>query len=368
MTLNKLKTYYIKTFGCQANKADSERIVGFLNRAGLKQVSDCQKAELVVINSCSVRQSAEDRSIGLVHKFSQKQPRPVIVVSGCVLYHNEKYLKAKFDSKVDFFIKTASWLDFTTKHWPTMNGQILLPERKTTDVANILIMEGCNNFCSYCVVPYARGQERSLEPREIICQIKQVVKSGGREVLLLGQNVNSYGKDLKNSQLKFLDRGKFKTPFAVLLNSINKIEGIKKISFLTSNPQDLDDDIIKALVLSKVDRQLHLPVQSGDDQILGAMNRKYTTLQYIKLVKKIKNEVPGIKVSTDIIVGFPGETRKQFQNTVSLCQQIKFNKAYVNKYSPRPQTAAARLIDNVSWQEKRRRWLVLEKLINQPDV
>jgi len=183
--------------------------------------------------------------------------------------------------------------------------------------------------------------------------------------LLLGQNVNSYGKDLKEKDLVFLRKEtKFGTPFAALLAKLNDLKGLKKISFLTSNPQDLDDDIIRALTLSRVDRQLHLPVQSGDDDMLKIMNRKYTALQYIKLVKKIKKTIPEIKISTDVIVGFPGETEEQFQNTVSLCREINFNKAYINKYSPRPQTEAAKLEDDVSWSEKKRRWQILDQLIN----
>ena len=355
MAFDQLKTYHIRTFGCQANEADSERIAGFLDQAGLEEAKEINRADLVVINSCAVRQSAEDRVVGLAHNLSQKTKRPTIIVSGCLLYHNKKYLQGKFGHKVDYFVKTNSWPEFIAWHWQIKVKREQM-RRKTTKPVYIPMMEGCNNFCSYCVVPYARGREKSVLPEAIICQVKQAIASGHQEVLLLGQNVNSYGKDLKNTNLV--------TPFAALLANLNNFKKLKKISFLTSNPQDLDDDIIQALTLPKIDRQLHLPVQSGDDEILKAMNRKYTVIQYIELIKKIRKKVPEVKISTDIIVGFPGESEKQFQNTVNLCREIGFNKAYINKYSPRPQTAAAKLEDNVAWSEKKRRWQILDQLIN----
>ncbi len=229
-------------------------------------------------------------------------------------------------------------------------------------------MEGCNNFCSYCVVPFARGRENSRPFEEIICEVNELAKRGYEEITLLGQNVNSYGKSVKlksqNSKLRLKTKN-LKTPFADLLRVLNKIKGINKISFLTSNPWDLDDEIIEAMKLPKIDRYFHLAVQSGDDEILKKMNRKYTTRKFIGLVKKIRKEIPEIKIGTDIIVGFPGETEKQFQNTVNLCKKIGFAKAYISLYSPRPQTAAFKLKDNVSHQEKRRRWRILEELINQ---
>ena len=355
MIFDQLKTYHIKTFGCQANKADSERIAGFLDQAGLEETEEISRADLVVVNTCAVRQSAEDRAIGLSHNLSKRNKRPVIILSGCLLYHNRGYLQEKLKGKVDSMIKTEDWPKFVFDYWGIEVDQSKT-KRKTLEAAYIPIMEGCNNFCTYCVVPYARGREKSVLPEAIIRQVKQAIASGYQEVLLLGQNVNSYGKDLKEINLV--------TPFAALLANLNDFKKLKKISFLTSNPQDLDDDIIQALTLPKIDRQLHLPVQSGDDEILKAMNRKYTVIQYIELIKKIRKEVPEVKISTDIIVGFPGESEKQFQNTVNLCRKIGFNKAYINKYSPRPQTAAAKLEDNVAWSKKKRRWQILDQLIN----
>jgi len=366
MIFTKAKTYYIKTFGCQANEADSEIIASFLDQAGLSEVKKIEKADLVVINSCAVRQSAEDRAIGLVHNLSQRDNRPIVIVSGCLLYHDRRYLKEKFRSGiVDFFVKNADWPEFIFDHWAVRVDQKKV-KRKLPEIAYIPIMEGCNNFCTYCVVPFARGRERSLLPQEVFRQVSQAIKSGYRKILLLGQNVNSFGKDLKKTELVSLraETG-FETPFAALLAYLNNFDRLEKISFLTSNPWDLDDDIIQALALPKIDRQLHLPVQSGDEKILRAMNRKYTVVQYIKLIKKIREAVPGVKISTDIIVGFPGETEEQFQNTVNLCKRIGFSQAYINKYSRRPQTAAFRLGDDVPWSEKKRRWQILDKLINR---
>jgi tRNA-2-methylthio-N6-dimethylallyladenosine synthase len=361
--LNSPKTFYIKTFGCQANEVDSSRIADFLIGVGLSKAKDYQLSDLVIINSCAVRQSAEDRVIGLVYKLSQLKKRPVIIVSGCLLYHNKAYLRQKFADKVGFFVKTGSWPKFISQHWPLAKIKIDKPHL-VDQLAYIPIMEGCNNFCTYCVVPYARGREKSYLPLTIFCLVNRAIKNGASQILLLGQNVNSYGKDLPVSELKSLTNTCYQTPFASLLKKLAGFEAIEKISFLTSNPQDLNEEIIEALSLEKIDNQLHLPVQSGDDEILRAMNRRYTSLQYIELIKKIKAVNPKIKVSTDIIVGFSGETEEQFNNTVKLCRQVGFNKAYINKYSPRPGTAAEHLVDNVSWQEKRRRWEILNRLIN----
>ncbi|MGI6278432.1 MAG: MiaB/RimO family radical SAM methylthiotransferase [Patescibacteria group bacterium] len=363
MIPSQAKTYYIKTFGCQANVADSEKIAGFLAQAGLKKAKTIDKADIIVINSCAVRQSAEDRAIGLAHNLSQKKSLGLVIVTGCLLYHKKKYLQEKLKEKVDLMVKTKDWPKFILDNWSIkVKDQ---PLRDTQEIAHIPIMEGCNNFCTYCVVPHARGRERSVLPEEVVCQVSRAIKLGYREVLLLGQNVNSYGKDqTAKSWEKLKKETGFDTPLAGLLVKLSRFNKLKKISFLTSNPQDLDDDIIQAMRGEKIDRQLHLPVQSGDDEILAAMNRKYTTVQYIELVKKIRKKIPEIKISTDIIVGFPGETKKQFQKTVDLCQKIGFNKAYINKYSPRPQTAASKLVDNVSHSEKKRRWRILDKMIN----
>jgi len=352
------------------NLADSERIAGWYEGKGWRKAKKIQEADEIIIVSCSVRQSADNRVFGLVNnliKFKNqkakvkktteksKVPEPRIILTGCMLRYPRWWLEKKLPGVAEF--KKVSEYPRKTKskrHNPAIH-------------AYILIMEGCNNYCSYCVVPYARGRERSRPFEEIFGEVEELAKRGYEEITLLGQNVNSYGKDINN--FKSISKGlnskiKYETPFAILLERLHQIPGIEKISFLTSNPWDLDDEIIEAMSLPKIDRYLHLPVQSGDDEILKKMNRKYSVGKYTKLVEKIRRRIPDIQIGTDIIVGFPGETEKQFQNTVDLCQKLGFIKAYIARYSPRSQTAAYKLKDDIPYKEKRRRWQILEELIN----
>jgi len=341
------------------NKADSERIAGAFQQKGYQPARSVEEAQLVVINTCSVRQSAEDRVRGLVKNLSQLSAKPKIILTGCMLRYTIYQLKRMLP-QVDQFtplkelIKGASPLRGDSRH------------------AWLPVMRGCDNFCTYCVVPFGRGRERSRPIEEVYCQAKELVKRGYKEITLLGQNVNSYAK---NSKFKVKDkklkerikqlRKEYQNNFALLLALLNSIKGLEKIKFITSNPHDMTDDIIKALKLSKIDRYLHLPVQAGDDQILKRMNRKYTVQDYLQLIKKIRKEVPEIEIGTDIIVGFPGETKEQFLRTVDLCKKVNFKLAYISKYSPRPGTAAAELKDDVPYQEKKRRWRILNELINK---
>lgn len=369
----KKKKYYIKTYGCQMNYADSEKISAALQKKGNLIVKDLKQADVVIINSCCVRESAENRVLGLLNKIKKIKEekgggKPEIILSGCLVgsalgerkRFSLKQLKEKFSAANQFI--PLNYLLKENLVWPK--------EKKKS--AFVKIMEGCDNFCSYCVVPYSRGKEVSRPLEEIICEVKKLVKNGVREITLLGQNVNSYAKHsklkIKNKTLKRKVKELkkiYKNNFALLLVLLSQIKGLAKINFLTSNPQDLTDDTIKAMKLPKISRYLHLPLQSGDNQILKKMNRRYTAEQYLKLIKKIRKEIPDIKISTDIIVGFPGETKKQFQNTFNFCKKIKFTKAYIAKYSPRYGTAAYFLKDNVSYKEKKRRWQILNQLINQ---
>lgn len=371
--LGKPKSYFIKTFGCQANQADSEKIAGYLGAVGFKPAKKIGQADWVIVNTCSVRQSAEDRVYGLVKNLT-KSPEYQILLTGCILYHPVADLKKRLP-EVDWFVKTKEWPDFLGERFKGVGVQRCRvgPRRENKTHAWVPIMEGCNHYCTYCVVPYARGREVSPPLEEIVCEVEKLAQQGYKHITLLGQNVNSYGKDFKNSkfkaqmskrQLKSQNFKKFRTPFALLLATLNEISGLKKISFITSNLWDLTDDIIEAMKLPKIDRYLHLPVQSGDDEILRRMNRPYTAAHYLKLVKKIRDKIPDIKIGTDLIVGFPGETKKAFENTIKLCKKVGFEKAYIAKYSPRSSTAAYKLKDNVSYQEKKRRWEILEKLIN----
>jgi tRNA-2-methylthio-N6-dimethylallyladenosine synthase len=343
--LSTMKKYFIKTYGCQVNKADSERIARLYQKKGNQPAKKIKEADVVIINTCSVRESAENRVYGLIKNLISHQPSAInhqkIILAGCMLRYGVTSLKKKLP-EIDEYLRIEEYC-FD-----------LPPVRKEKIHAWVPIMEGCNNFCAYCVVPYARGREKSRPFSEIVCEVEKLAKQGFKEITLLGQNVNSYGKDLKP-----------KRKFSQLLRQLHQIKGIKKISFITSNPWDLTDDIVQSIKLPKIDKYLHLPVQSGDDGILKKMNRKYTAKEYLDLINQIRKEIPNIKIGTDIIVGFPGETKKAFENTVKLCKKVGFEKAYIAKYSPRPGTAAYKLKDNVSPQEKKRRWRILEKLINK---
>jgi len=323
--------YWIITYGCQMNKSDSERIASILKKQGYLPALKEAEADLILINVCSVRQSAVNRVYAKVNKYFKKKK---IILTGCVLKEDKNKLKNK-----------------VSEFWHPDYYFECLPIHQSKFQAFLPIMTGCNNFCAYCVVPYTRGREKSRPAKEIIREIKSLVKKDYKEVILLGQNVNSY-KD-KNVN------------FPKLLKKINNIKGNFKINFITSHPKDMSDELIETMAkCQKLIKEIHLPVQSGDNEILKKMNRHYTASHYKKLIKKIKQKIPGIKISTDIIVGFPGETKKQFQNTVKLAKEIKFEKAYVSKYSPRPGTLAFKLKDNVSPQDKKTRWQILEKLIN----
>lgn len=339
-----MKKYFIKTFGCQMNTADAERIAGWYEEQGWQMADKIEEANEVVIVSCSVRQSAENRVYGLVNNLNKLRlqgSKFKIVLTGCMLRFPEETLKKKMPGVDEF------------KRVETYSAGLKI--RESTTHAWVPISNGCNNFCTYCVVPYARGREVSRPFEEIICEVEELAKRGYKEITLLGQNVNSYGKDLKSAAENFPN----------LLRRLHEIPGIEKISFLTSNPWDLTDDIIETMSLPKIDRYLHLPVQSGDDEILKKMNRPYTAAEYLKLVEKIRKKIPEIKIGTDIIVGFPGETEEQFQHTVELAQKVGFEKAYIALYSPRSGTAAFRMKDTVPYQEKKRRWQILENLINK---
>lgn len=344
--------FFIQTFGCQMNEADSEKLAGVFEKQGHKLAKKIDEARLIVINTCSVRESAENRVFGLVNNLAkQKRKRQKVVLTGCMVGSargaRQRYTLNQLKKRlpgIDEF-KTIEEL---------VGPEVIPPKRKKKTSAFIPIMEGCNHFCSYCVVPYARGGEISRPFEEVVCEVEALVEEGYKEINLLGQNVNSYGKNLKPQR-----------KFSELLRRLHEVKGIKKISFITANPWDLTDDIIEAMALSKIDRYLHLPVQSGDDRILKKMNRPYTARQYLKLVEKIRRKIPRIKIGTDIIVGFPGETKEAFENTVKLCKKVGFVKAYIARYSPRPGTAAFKLKDDVSPEEKKRRWRILEELINK---
>jgi len=369
------KKYHIIVFGCQMNISDAERIASVLESVEYKETPNIKEADLIVVTMCSVRQSAVDRVHWLAHKFSSlHKKKPATILTGCVLKKDKKYFETGFDYIVD--IKDIKKLSKIAKQQtfcrpqdtsvPDSRKKILLqgdylditPKYSSKSSAYVPIMTGCNNFCSYCVVPYTRGREVSRPAKEIIAEVKKIVgtnppsQSSGeaKEIWLLGQNVNSY---------------KGEVSFPKLLKSINDIPGNFRLNFTSSHPKDFSDELIKTMVkCKKLSRDLNLPIQSGDDTVLKRMNRPYTVLQYKNLVKRIRKAIPDIRLSTDIIVGFPGETKKQFKNTVKTLREIGYGVAFINKYSPRAGTAAAKLKDNVSWAEKKRREKALIDLIN----
>ncbi|MFH0852022.1 MAG: MiaB/RimO family radical SAM methylthiotransferase [bacterium] len=387
--------YYIITYGCQMNESDSEKIVVLLQRQGHRPAKSEADANLIVLNACSVRQAAMHRVYSKINQYSGKKK---VILAGCVLQKDKNALKEKVseiwhpDSYFEcpsVSLRSAPPAGGALKQSRTntsVHGIATLPPVARNDAtpAYVPIMTGCNNFCSYCAVPYTRGRERSRPADEIIAEVKALVKKGHKEIMLLGQNVNSYKSNSVSLRGATSPAGRRGDPdrlppstgllrsarndvnFAVLLKIINSLPGNFRLSFMTSHPKDMSDKLIATMAkCEKLAKNLHLPIQSGDNTILRKMNRHYTTNHYLILLKKIRKAIPDIKISTDIIVGFPGETKKQFQSTVALAKKAKFSGAFVAKYSPRPGTAAAKLKDNVPVEEKKRRWRILDTLINK---
>lgn len=349
------KTYHIITYGCDANRADSEKIAWLLEHCGFKKTPAKEKAGLLIFNTCSVRQKAEDRVFGRnkeMKTLKEKNPGLKIVLAGCMNHYDKKFLKERLPF-VDIFlpIKELPSLPakLNLKHKSAASRHIQ-SSRQSNFRAYVPISQGCDNFCSYCIVPFSRGREYSRPAKEIINEVCKLVNNGYKEIWLLGQNVNSYRGGIS---------------FAELLLKINEIPGKFWIRFASPHPKDFSDALIKAMKKAeKFPKYINLPVQSGNNQILKKMNRPYTVFQYKSLVKKIRKAMPEISISTDVIVGFPGETKKQFQDTVRLFKEIKFDMAFISEYSPRPKTAAAIAFkDNVPPAEKDRRKKALNEVL-----
>ena len=354
------------------NKSDSERMAGRLAELGYRQSLNKYRADLVVINTCGVRQTAEDRIYGLVPKIKKENPNVKIVLTGCLVGRED--VKRRLKEYVDVWlpISQISNSQFPISKIPPapfIKGEEcddylkIKPKYISSFSAFVPIGNGCNNFCSYCVVPYARGREVYRPVKDILAEVRGLVKKGYKEIILIAQNVNSYRSLTPPSPP--LSRGE-KIDFADLLKMVNDIPGDFWIRFLTSHPKDMSDELIKTVAgCEKVCHQVHLPIQAGDDAVLKAMNRKYTVERYAELIKKVRQAMPDASITTDIIVGFPGETRKQFNNTAKLMRQVKFDMAYIARYSVRPGTAAAKLKDDVSKTEKKRREQELMKILRK---
>ncbi|UCB56888.1 MAG: tRNA (N6-isopentenyl adenosine(37)-C2)-methylthiotransferase MiaB [Candidatus Omnitrophota bacterium] len=374
----KCSRVYIKTFGCQMNVRDSEIILGMLQGKGYACVEDPDKADIVLFNTCSVRRHAEQRVWSALGKFREftvhssefidkkdNSEKKIIGVIGCMAQAYQNEILRRFPH-VDFVCGPANIYDIPDllDRVKKDGGQILAVNRKQRPLicdeafrkdasrAFVSIMYGCDNFCSYCLVPYVRGREKSRPLKHILDEVKGLALRGCKEVTLLGQNVNSYGKDLRG-----------KTGFAGLLEKLNAIKGIERIRFVTSHPKDASLSLFRAMRdLPKVCEHLHLPLQAGSDKILAKMNRKYTLKDYSKLVDNLRRLIPDCSLTTDIIVGFPGESEKDFLRTYQAMEKIRFDEAFIFKYSPRPKTAAAKLRDDVSLSIKQKRNQALLKL------
>ena len=348
-------TFCVTTFGCQMNARDSEKLRGILRSIGYEEAPETE-ADFVIYNTCTVRENANTRvygRLGQLKPLKKKNPHMMIGLCGCMMQEPEVVEKLKKSYRfVDIIFGTHNIYkfaelivsrfesgDMVIDIWKDTDKIVenLPNERKYRFKSGINIMFGCNNFCSYCIVPYVRGRERSRAPEAIIKEIEHLVADGVTEVMLLGQNVNSYGKTLKEP-----------VTFAALLQEIEKIEGLRRIRFMTSHPKDLSDELIQVMGSSdKICRHLHLPVQSGSSRILKKMNRHYTKEQYLELVEKIRKAVPDISLTTDIIVGFPGETEEDFQETLDVVRKVRYDSAFTFIYSKRTGTPAAAMEEQI---------------------
>jgi len=346
--------YFIETIGCQMNMCESDKLGLALSTYGASKVNILQEANIVILNTCSVRAQSEQKAfsfLGRAEEFKQDNPNTKIVVIGCMAERIGSKIKRRFKS-VDLIVGSKD-IDNAALKIADLCNLYDSSFNKIEDSHNIVrymtIMRGCDNYCSYCVVPFVRGREISLNALDLLEESSLLVKNGAKEIMLLGQNVNSYRyKDFN---------------FTSLVKNLATINGLERIRFMTNHPKDLSDELIEMMATeSKVCSHIHLPMQSASNKILKAMNRKYSYEHYIELVKKLRMAVPDISITTDIIVGFPGETKEDFEETFKAVKEIRFDGLYVFRYSPRPNTKAANMPDNVSLEEKKRRHkLILEE-------
>jgi len=399
--------YFIKTFGCQQNVADSERIASYYKARDYEPAQNEDEADLVVINSCMIRDKAEERVYGYIRNVKKKYGNTVrIVLTGCIVGAATREPSGKLKKKlqkripdvelmsideVGFEYEPIRTSEVSTNSRINLSGEALAKKKHGW----VVISNGCNNYCAFCIVPFSRGKEVSRPYQDIIDEVRKMVQEGYTSITLLGQNVNSYGADIivnrgtRNAEHKkeerytlpngrevlpvmveHLGRNRIPTLFPYLLDEIAHIPGLETITFTSSNPWDFSDELIEVIARNKnIDRLLHLPVQSGSDKILKSMNRWYTAKEYEELIGRIRGKVSKVEFITDIIVGFPGETEEDFEETISLAKNAGFVRAFIACYSPRPGTQATdRMEDTIPWEEKKRRYRILNELINKPHL
>ena len=368
--MEKVKKYTIVTYGCQMNEHDSEKMAYILENLGYKKTDNLKNSDFIIYNTCLIRENAELKvygQLGSLKPLKKEKPEIIIAVCGCMMQTGEarNVILEKY-KHVDIIFGTkniSSLPSLINRHLTTQKVVVDIDETDIIDdqvdmirshsfIGYVNIMVGCNNFCTYCVVPYARGRENSRTPESIIEEIKQLAENGYKEITLLGQNVNSYGKNLNNP-----------VSFPNLLRMINQIDGIERIRFMTSHPKDLSDDLIEAMAeCDKVCENLHLPFQSGSNNILASMNRKYTQSEYLELVRKLKDRIPNITLSTDIIVGFPGETEDDFEETLKVIREVKYDQGFTFIYSKRDGTKASTMDNQIERNISQNRF---EKLLDE---
>ena len=379
INLDKNPKYIILTMGCQLNENDSEKLSGMIEKMGYTNTENIKEADLIVFNTCCVRENAEDKlfgKLGEAKKIKEKRGT-VIAIGGCMM--QEKHIVDKLQKSYPFF--DIVFGTHTLHKFPQDLYNVILNKKRIEDIididgeiieglpikrndnikASVTIMYGCNNFCSYCIVPYVRGRERSRKPEDIINEVRELADKGYKEITLLGQNVNSYMRNevLENENEKI-------TSFAKLLYAVNEIKGIERIRFISPHPKDFTEDVIDAIKkCDKVCKLIHLPLQSGNSRVLKEMNRKYTKQQYLELVEKMKKEIPNLTLSTDIIVGFPGETDEDFEDTLDVVKKVNFEQVYMFIYSRRVGTPADRMQNQVPEEQKHIRFEKLKKLVEE---
>lgn len=364
-------TYHISTFGCQMNFKDSEKLAGILERLGFLAV-ETEEADFVLLNTCTVRENANQKvygHLGQLKSYKKKNPDMMIALCGCMMQEQQVVTRIKERYRfVDIIFGTHNIYKLAELINNRLSSDAMIIDiwndakeivedlptvRKFSFKAGVNIMFGCNNFCSYCIVPYVRGRERSREPEDIIKEIQELVSEGVVEVMLLGQNVNSYGKNLEHP-----------VSFAQLLQKVEEIPGLKRIRFMTSHPKDLSEELIQVMKHSdKICRHLHLPIQSGSTRLLDKMNRRYTKEQYLMLVERLRTAIPDLSLTTDIIVGFPGETEEDFLETIDVVKKAEYDSAYTFLYSKRTGTPAAVMEDQIPEAVAKERFLRLLSVV-----